>query len=321
MSNGNMTGTPSSRLNSDLEKYLFAETKSMKDYILLFRNNLKYIIIISLAVVIFAGVYAFMAKSSYSAAVTIRITSPYKNVLEDGRPNTDNAFLDRYIVSEMGIISNFSTRQKIAQALIDSFKTLNNKDLLPLVSKGKRSTSHKPVDQIAGLLGGVISVEQNKGTDVIFITAESRSPYESALVANCAAKEYKEINTAVSREKLTSLRKFLEDQAQEKLTELRAIEDSMMRFQEKGGIISFDAQSTSMIGQLSNLDAQKQSVKIDLMTSNEVLNQYKSFLRKQDPQLVEYLESQTSQAYISALQQQLADLQINQGYRYVDKKS
>ncbi len=42
-----------------------------------------------------------------------------------------------------------------------------------------------------------------------------------------------------------------------------------------------------------------------------MLKQYKFFLRKQDPQLVEYLESQTSQAYINALQQQLAELQIN----------
>ena len=157
----------------------------------------------------------------------------------------------------------------------------------------------------------LITIEQNQGTDVVFISAESRSPYESALIANCAAKEYQKINTFISRDKLTSLRKFLDEQAQEKLAELRAIEDSLMKFQEKGGIISFDVQSTDMIGQLSNLDAQKQAVKIELMTSNEVLKQYKFFLRKQDPQLVEYLENQTSQAYINALQQQLAELQVN----------
>ncbi|MDP2362875.1 MAG: polysaccharide biosynthesis tyrosine autokinase [Ignavibacteria bacterium] len=34
-------------------------------------------------------------------------------------------------------------------------------------------------------------------------------------------------------------------------------------------------------------------------------------MKKQDPQLVEYLENHTSQAYISALQQQLAELQVN----------
>ena len=52
-----------------------------------------------------------------------------------------------------------------------------------------------------------------------------------------------------------------------------------MNFQEKGGIISFDVQSTGMIEQLSNLDAQKEAVKIELSTSNEVLKQYKFFLK------------------------------------------
>ena len=278
---------------------------------ILLRNNLKYIIIISILSVVLAVIYAMLAKNLYVSTASVRITNPYKNVLENGRQNQDETFLNRYIVSEMGVINNFATRKMIAEALVDSFEVSNSKDMLPLISAGKGSNSHKPVEQIAGMLGGVIIVDQNQGTDVVFISAESRSPYESALVANCTAKEYQKINTFVSREKLTSLRKFLDDQAQEKLTQLRAIEDSLMKFQEKGGIISFDVQSSNLIGQLSNLDAQKQAIKMELLTSNEVLKQYKFFLKKQDPQLVEYLESQTSQAYISALQMQIAELQVN----------
>ncbi|HCY74484.1 MAG TPA: hypothetical protein DHV28_01055 [Ignavibacteriales bacterium] len=309
--NNNGSGNPAGNQNFNIEKYLLSGTKSAKDYILLFRNNLKNIVIISLLILIIAAAYAILAKNIYTSAASIRITNPYKNVLEDGRQNTDNAFLDRYIVSEIGVIGNYATRKKIAQALIDSFEVSKHKDMLPLISAQKGSSSHKSVNQIAGMLGGIISVEQNQGTDVVFISAESRSAFETALIANCAALEYQKINTAVSREKLTNLRKFLDDQAQEKLAELRSIEDSLMRFQEKGGIISFDVQSTNIIGQLSNLDAQKEAIKIQLSTSNEVLKQYKFFLKKQDPQLVEYLEGQTSQAYINALQQQLAELQVN----------
>ncbi len=311
MNNNNGSGTPIGNPNANLEKYLLSGTKSMKDYIILFRNNLKFILIISLSALILAAIYAFITKSIFTATASIRITNPYKNVLEDGRQNTDNTFLDRYIVSEIGVIGNYATRLKISKTLVDSFKVSPDKDKLPLLSQGKGSASPKSVEQIAGLLEGVIMAEQNKGTDVVFISAESRSPLEASLIANCTAKEYQKINTFVSRDKLTSLRKFLEEQAQEKLTELRAIEDSMMKFQEKGGIISFDVQSTNVISQLSTLDAQKQAIKIDLATSNEVLKQYKFFLKQKDPQLVEYLESQTSQAYINALQQQLAELQVN----------
>ncbi|MDP2363003.1 MAG: hypothetical protein Q8M94_04435 [Ignavibacteria bacterium] len=264
MNNNNGIGNPAGNPNPNIEKYLLAGTKSIKDYVLLFRNHLNYIVIISLSIIVIAAVYAVLAKNIYTSTASVRITNPYKNILENGRQNQDESFLNRYIVSEMGVINNFATRKKIAQALIDSFKVSDYKDKLPLVSERKGSSSPKPVDQIAGMLGGVIMVEQNQGTDVVSISAQSRSPYESALVANCTAKEYQKINTFVSRDKLTNLRKFLEDQAQEKLAELRIIEDSLMKFQEKGGIISFDVQSTNVIGQLSNLDAQKEAIKIGL---------------------------------------------------------
>jgi tyrosine-protein kinase Etk/Wzc len=311
MNNNNGNGSSMGNPNNNIEKYLFAGTKSIKDYILLLRNNFKYILLISILTIVIASIYAFLAKSIYTSTASVRITNPYKNVLENGRQNADYSFLDRYIVSEMAVISNLATRNKIALSLIDSFEVSSYKDLLPLISERKGSSSPKSVEEITGLLGGVIMVEQNQGTDVVFISARSRSPFEAALIANCTAKEYQKINTFISRDKLTSLRKFLDDQAQEKLVELRAVEDSLMKFQEKGGIISFDVQSSNVIGQLSNLNAQKEAIKIELSTSNEVLKQYKFFLRKQDPQLVEYLESQTSQAYINALQQQLAELQVN----------
>ncbi len=269
MNNNNGNGNPMSNQNANIEKYLFAKTKSVKDYILLLRNNLKYIILISISAVVLAAIYAMLAKNIYVSTASVRITNPYKNVLENGRQNQDETFLNRYIVSEMGVINNFATRKKIAEALIDSFKVSNYKDMLPLISERKGSSAHKPVEQIASMLGGVIMIEQNQGTDVVLISAESRSPFETALVANCTAKEYQKINTFISRDKLTSLRKFLDEQAKEKLAELRAVEDSMMKFQEKGGIISFDLQSSSMIGQLSSLDAQKEAVKIELLTSNE----------------------------------------------------
>jgi tyrosine-protein kinase Etk/Wzc len=310
---GNKRDSQMDNQNFNMEKYLLARTKSLKDYILLFRNNLITISLISLFIIFLVAIYAILAKNIYTATVSIRISNPSKNVLENERPNSDNAFLDRYILSEMDIINNYSTREKVASALIDSFKASNVKDLFynVKVKNDNSINAHKTVEQLTGLLAGIIQVEQNQGTDVVLITAESRSSYEAALIANCTAKEYQKINTLNSRDKLTSIRRFLEEQAQDKLAELRTVEDSLMKFQEKGGIISFEVQSTGVIGQLSSLDAQKEAVKIQLVTSDEVLKQYKFFLRKQDPQLVEYLESQTSQAYISALQQQLAELQVN----------
>jgi len=202
--------------------------------------------------------------------------------------------LDRFIANEIKIIQNFNTRKNIAIALIDSFNNSSNKDLFNIV-KDESGQGHKTSEHIAGILGGALSTEQVPGVDVILISAQSTSSFEAALIANTCATEYQKVNLAISRAKLSKVREFLEEQSKEKLADLKIAEDSLMKFQEKGGIVSMEVQSTGLIRQLSDLDAQKQATRIELTTSNEVLKQYKYFLSKQDPQLVDYLENQTSQ--------------------------
>ena len=98
-------------------------------------------------------------------------------------------------------------------------------------------------------------------------------------------------------------------------------EEELKNYQQQGGIVSLDAQSTALINQLANLDAQKDAAKVDLQTSTEVLKQYKQEMSSQDPHLVDYLESQTSQTYIEALQKQIAELQMNNDLAMSNKNS
>ena len=296
--------------NFHIGKHLQTESKSVQHYILLIRNHPKPLIFISLFIFILTAVYAIRAKDIYVSTVTIKIIQQDQNILENSNgPRTDAEYLDRFITNEIGIITNYNTREKIASALIDSFTISKNKNLFNLVKADEHG--HKPLEGLANALRGAIRVEQNPGSDVLEISAESRSPYEAALIANTCAIEYQKINLEINRSKLTNVRKFLEQQSKDKLAELKGAEDSLRSFQEKGGIISMDVQSTELLNQLAELDAQKEDTKIELMTSNEVLKQYKFFLSKQNPQLVDYLENATSQAYINALQQQLAELQVN----------
>ena len=300
--------------NYNIGNHVHAESKSAKHYILLIRNHLKPLILISAIILILTVVYAITAKDIYVSTVTIKIIQQDQNILENSNgPRTDAEYLDRFITNEIGIITNYNTREKIALALIDSFNINTNKKLFFIVRADKNLGGNGPKNKeaLASSLRGAIRIEQNPGSDVLEITAESRSPYEAALIANTCAVEYQKVNLEINRTKLTKIREFFEKQKEEKLAELKIAEDSLRSFQEKGGIISMDVQSSELLNQLATLDAQKEATKIELMTSNEVLKQYKFFLKKQDPQLVDYLENATSQAYINALQQQLAELQVN----------
>ena len=296
-----------------IEKYLHADTKTVKDYILLIRNNLKYISIISPLVISLCVIYILLAKNIYKSSATIKIIKQNENVLENTGQPMDEGYGDKFIKNEIMTITDFSIREKIAEVLIDSFKNTPNKNLFYLVKSadGGRNNEHKSKMELAGLLGGAISADQIQETDMITISAESPSPLETAIIVNTCAIEYQKFNLAMNREKLTNIRKFLEQQREEKFNELKSAEDTLMIFQEKSGIVDLDFQSTGLINQLSQLETQIEATKIELSTSNEILKQYKFFLSKQDPQLVDYLENQTSQAYISVLQNQLAEIQVN----------
>ncbi|MCA2005556.1 MAG: polysaccharide biosynthesis tyrosine autokinase, partial [Ignavibacterium sp.] len=110
---------------------------------------------------------------------------------------------------------------------------------------------------------------------------------------------------------LTFIRKFLDGQRKEKREQLNEAEEILRNYQEKGGIIALDAQANNLISQVSDFEAQRNAARIELSASNEILNKYKDELQKQDPRLVEYLESVASESYIKGLQEQIAELQLN----------
>ena len=310
--------------NFDLEKYLLGDSKSIKDYIILVRNNIFIFITISALILIITIFYAIYSKNIYESKVTLKITKEKQSVLESGTQREASSLEDdRFIANELEVITNHDTRVRYAKALIDSFNTSKDKNYFTVIKDldGKGINGHKTAKQLAELLKYIVLAEQRPGMDVVDLTAESPSAYEASLIANTCANQYKKINQEENRDQLTNIREFLEKQSNEKLSELNNAEDTLKNFQEKGGIVALDAQSTALINQLSQLDVQRDAAKIDLMTSTEVLSQYKNELNKQDPHLAEYLENQTSKTYIDVLQKQIAELQMNRDLATANKNS
>ncbi len=304
--------------NFDIDKYLLGDSESLKDYILLIRTNLIPYILIFLVITIAAINYAIWTEDIYKSTVTMKITIQPQSVLESPARNEVGGLIhDRLIANEIEVMNSYDTRERYAKALIDSFNNSKEKNLFKVLKSedGKGINGHKSLQTITGMLGGIVSAEQINGIDIVEVSAVSPTPFETALIANTCAEQYKQINFEGNRTAIITIRMFLEKQSKEKLSELNNAEDALKSFQERGGIVALDAQSIALINQLAQLDALRDATKVDLMTSNAVLNQYKNEVMKQDPQLVEYLESQTSQAYIDVLQKQIAELQMNRDNR------
>lgn len=291
------------------------ESNTLKDYLILVRNNLLPFLAIIFISTLLGIIYAIKAKDIYSAQTVLKLSKPGGSILQSPlMPELSDYGNDRFIANEIEILKSYNLRERIAKSLIDTFITSQRPNYFSLLFK-KEFGSDEPklmsISEIAGLLSNVVNIEQKRGLDIILITAESTSPREAALLANIYADQYRKYNLEVNRNQLTFVKEFLDNQRKEKREQLNEAEEILRSFQEKGGIIALDQQAQNLIQQLSQFEAQKNAAKIDLMASNEILKQYKDELVKQDPRLADYLESATSETYITALQNEIAQLQLN----------
>ncbi|MGA9293226.1 MAG: polysaccharide biosynthesis tyrosine autokinase [Ignavibacteriaceae bacterium] len=297
------------------------ETKSLKDYLLLIRNNLVPFLLITAVCIAASVFYALTSKNIYESETVLKISEPQGDILEAPlMPDMMDMGMDRFIANEIEIIKSYTNRERVAEAVIDSFKTSLDKNKFYL-AVNRQTRNPKSLDSLVQLFGKDVSVEQKRGLDIVDITSESPSPYEAELIANCYAEQYRELNLEVNRNQLTFVKNFLKEQEQEKMKDLNKAEDSLRAFQEKGGIVALDEQANALIEQLSQFEAKMNAAKIDYMASSNVLKQYKDELKKQDPRMADYLASMSSEDYINALQKSLAELQINKDLAFANTNS
>ncbi|NCS88869.1 MAG: polysaccharide biosynthesis tyrosine autokinase [Ignavibacteria bacterium] len=303
------------------------ETNSLKDYLNLIRNNLLPVILITITSLTVAIIYAVNAQDIYSSVTSLKISKPSGNILESPlMPEFQDFGSDRFIANELEILKSYSIRSRVAESIIQTFHETNKPDSFYLVLDKEFNFEEQPKkilpqESIAKLFADRVTIDQKRGLDIVEITVESPSPYEAALIANTYAQEYKELNLDVSRNQLTNVKEFLSLQRKEKMEQLNEAEDILKNYQQKGGIIALDAQATNLIQQLSQFEAKKNAADIELSVSNRVLSEYKNELEKQSPRMAEYLESMSNEAYFTALQEQIARLQVNKDLALAEKKS
>ncbi|MFI5237607.1 MAG: GumC family protein [Ignavibacteriales bacterium] len=303
--------------NGSQDIYGLQESTTLKDYIRLIRANWIPVLVITLAGLLVAIFYAVKATDIYKSTVTLKISRPQGgSVLTSPLlPEFQEWGNDRFIANEIEIMQSFTARQIVASTLIDSFYRDSDKDryfvLLDYTFlKENPGYSVKTNDALANSLSDV-SVDQKRGLDIVEISAQSPSPYEAALIANVYAAQYKKLNLEQNRNQLTLVTEFLDEQRKEKYDELNAAEETLRDFQERGGLIALDERASTLISVLAQFEAQKSATQVDLMASNKVLENLRKELEAQNPRMTDYLKSLTSQAYIKAIQDEIAKLEVN----------
>jgi capsular exopolysaccharide synthesis family protein len=300
------------------------ESSSFKDYLDLIRNHILSVVLITVLCTAAAILYAVNANDIFRSTTTIKLSKPQGSILESPlMPEFQDFGSDRFIANEIEILKSYRVRDNVAGVLIDAFEEHKNKsDFYMLLSEpgfNQNSTEVMEKPDLAQTLSKRVSIEQKRGLDIVEISVESQSPYEAALVANIYAQEYRNLNLEINRNQLISVKNFLNEQREEKQSELKKSEEDLRTFQEAGGIVALDEQASALIEQLSQFEAQMNIARLELTASTKILSQYKEELEKQSPRLAGYLENLSSEAYFKSLQEQLAKLQVNKDITQAEK--
>lgn len=297
-----------------VENYGSHQTNTFKDYLRIIRANWLPVSLITLTGLIVAFVYASNAIDVYKSTATLKISRPQGgSVLTSPLlPEFQEWGNDRFIANEIEIMRSFTARYLVATTLIDSFyRDLDKSRYFVLMDhKSDKEENVKSAEDLANTLSNV-SIDQKRGLDIIEISALSPSPFEAALIANVYSQQYKNLNLDQNRNQLTLVTNFLDEQRKEKYDELNAAEETLRDFQEKGGLIALDERASTLISVLAQFEAQKSATQVDLMASDKVLENLRRELQAQNPRMADYLTSLTSQKYISAIQEEIAKLEVN----------
>ncbi|MBS1552708.1 MAG: polysaccharide biosynthesis tyrosine autokinase [Bacteroidetes bacterium] len=270
------------------------------------------IIVITLASIIITLVYVFNAKDIYKSNSTIKINRPQGSVLSSSLiPEFQDFITDRYISNEIEVLKSYKIREKVAENMIDTFKINQDKDKFFYLFNHSDNDNNSlvSVPALTDILSSIVKIDQKRGLDVVDIVVESPSKYEAMLVANLYATVYQSFSLELSREELTTLTRYLNEEKENKFKDLAKAELDLEEYQKKGGLILLDAQVKNLVENISQLEAQKNAANIELSSKEKEYNSLNTEIARIDPTLVDFMKGKIDESYISEVQSKIAELE------------
>lgn len=268
----------------------------------------KWIIVATFVVAIGVSIaYVYMQDPSYQATSLVMLSndrssqqSSQMQMLQMANPNSQ---WGRSTESELLLLRN---SQELPLQVVDRIRQLPDeydRQLRPLTvsASGDSLTDQQLARRISA------RVRFGSSGSLIQIHAVTPSQGNAPLLSNLFATEYVEFTKEISRSSLVASREFLEQQLDDQEQELDAIEQRIANALREKGTTSVDAEGSALLSKISQMEAQRDRVEIELQRRQATVDALRSNLEEIRPQLAQSIGSTVSQE-IDAVQQKLADL-------------
>ena len=283
----------------------------VKEYINVLRQNLIPILIILSVCIIYTLIYVNTATNIYRSTTSVKLENPQGNILTANFGSDAGQFTnEKYISVQIAVMKSYDIRDKVAKALIDSFNTGNRKYNILLNTAMLPETVAVSQEVLRRDLQNIVAMASVKGLDAISITSEGPIFEELQYITKTYADVYLKYNVEISRQDITNVKKFIVDEKEKKFKELNDAESSIEDFQKKTGYISLSTQSGGLVNNISQYETNVKANEIEIKVRENNLVALKSKYDNMDPQLYDYIQAQINQSYMSAIQSQVASLEV-----------
>lgn len=273
----------------------------------------KWIILASTVVVLaLTGLYTFTTAKMYEATSIVLVDTKGQ---QSSVPLFDVSGMGavKNIKNELEILKSRSLADAVAARLLEKLYLDEAKRQQILITKptrhdggGDSIVTHATV---ADRVRTSVRFEPIRDSDVIKVIAQSTQPAEAALIANVYAQAYYDRNLYASRTRSRAVREFLEDQLRTKKASLDEAEVSLQKYMEQTGVVSLDDEAKRLIDQLSQLEAQRDAIDINVQSLTKTLKSYKDELSKVEKKAAQVI-GEANDPYIRSLQEQMAKLEV-----------
>jgi polysaccharide biosynthesis transport protein len=302
--------------NVSQDQHLLSSTDppppQVRDYLIALARA-KWLIAATLLLFLIVGaVYLHFASPAYEASARVLIDEKSR---EGGASFFDLFGTTRLTKStnEIEVLGSHSLAVDVASALLQR-RFLNELDQQPipiiLAENGKPPDSlFADSATIAAELQSTMEFVPIKESEVIKITARRHNPEEAALLANTYAERYVQRDLLQSRTRSRAIREYLQQELTIKKKALEEAERNLQEYMRVSGVVTLDAEIRKVVEQLSQLEASRDAVGMEISSAMKVLASYEHELKTQEPRAAETITA-SNDAYIRLLQEQLAKLEV-----------
>jgi capsular exopolysaccharide synthesis family protein len=286
---------------------------TLTEYLAVFLRG-KWTILVSLGLVTAAAaVYTIIASPVYESSALVLVDMKGMNGSMPFSLDLTGAATINKLANELEVLKSRSLAQSVAQKLLEKTTlTPNSRKRIPIiefVGEDDSSLVLGSTDQIMERLDKAVDFTPLRETDIIKVSARSTNPREAALLANVYAESYVERNMNTSRSRSRAVREFLQAQRESKKQTLDTTESALQAYMHSSGTVSLDEETKKVVEQLSQLEAGRDAIRVDMSSREKTLTSYKEELARQEPAVARSI-GESNDSYLRLLQEELAKLEV-----------